>query len=417
MESSRVAPKPAPAWTFALLVLPYSVVSNGFVNTALSYLLRVDGLSLDRAATEISLLGLPITLYFLWSPLTDFIMRRRSWLLVSAGTAGLALFAVFQLKSFASLLATVLLFFAAAVGALVSACVGGLIADRVGEAQRTRVSGMQQVGILGGGTLGGGCILFLAQHISRPLTGVACLLIVAVPALLALTIDEPRRPSTGASLVGELRQIGAEFHHTFWSWSALPILLLLVAPFGTGAALGLLPGLATDYHVSGGQVVWMNGLLGGLLTAAGAYAGSFIPVRWDRRVSYASICVINATTLGILCLGSPRPSTYFLGVTLYLFTIGACYTMYAALIFDLMGTAGRSGSSRYTILNSLGNVPVVYMAWIDGRGYHFFGPRGLPATEAIVGVFCSLGFLAWLLLKKPAPQSIAAPFDSALEAP
>jgi len=54
---------------------------------------------------------------------------------------------------------------------------------------------------------------------------------------------------------------------------------------------------------------------------------------------------------------------------------------------------GKSGSARYAIINSIGNVPVAYMSWIDGRGYAHWGTRAMPGIDAglsILGAFLLL---------------------------
>jgi hypothetical protein len=68
-------------WLFAFLIAPMAVLSNGVVNI-LAFLLRRQDVSVARSAEIVSLLILPQTIYFLWSPLTDFILRRRSWLIL-----------------------------------------------------------------------------------------------------------------------------------------------------------------------------------------------------------------------------------------------------------------------------------------------------------------------------------------------
>ena len=50
----------------------------------LSYLLREQGVGIGRSSEIIALLILPQTIYFLWSPITDFWIRRRTWLIVGA---------------------------------------------------------------------------------------------------------------------------------------------------------------------------------------------------------------------------------------------------------------------------------------------------------------------------------------------
>ena len=71
-------------WLFAFLITPEAVISLGLVSGALTYLLRDQGVNPARAASIASLLSLPHAIYFLWGPLTDFWMRRRTWLLLAA---------------------------------------------------------------------------------------------------------------------------------------------------------------------------------------------------------------------------------------------------------------------------------------------------------------------------------------------
>jgi len=49
---------------------------------------------------------------------------------------------------------------------------------------------------------------------------------------------------------------------------------------------------------------------------------------------------------------------YLLGSGLFLFTVGACWAMYSALVLKIVGAPGRSGSGRYAIGVSVANLPV-----------------------------------------------------------
>ena len=102
----------------------------------------------------------------------------------------------------------------------------------------------------------------------------------------------------------------------------MPYTLTLLFPIASGASSGLLAGVAQDYGVNGHQMAWMNGLAGALLMALGAMAATLIPARVRASVGYLLVGIVNAATLGILWLGPLRPSTYYVGVALYLFTIG-----------------------------------------------------------------------------------------------
>jgi PAT family beta-lactamase induction signal transducer AmpG len=175
----------------------------------------------------------------------------------------------------------------------------------------------------------------------------------------------------------------------------------MLFPMASGAAVGLLTGQARFYGVNGDQVAWMNGLGGAVLMAAGSLAATLIPARIRASVAYLSMGLINAATLCVLWLGPLRPATYYLGVTLYLFTVGTCYAMFTAVVLEFLGHSGKSGSGRYSIINSLGNVPVLYMLQLDGWGGDKWGARGLSGTEAVVGGVGAAVLLTYFLSRRP----------------
>src|ERR1700732_4218312 len=78
-------------WLFGLLIAPNAVLAYGIIAGVLSYLLRRQGVGIGRSSEIISLLILPQSIYFLWSPITDFWIRRRSWLIVGAIGSALTL--------------------------------------------------------------------------------------------------------------------------------------------------------------------------------------------------------------------------------------------------------------------------------------------------------------------------------------
>jgi hypothetical protein len=91
---------------------------------------------------------------------------------------------------------------------------------------------------------------------------------------------------------------------------------------------------------------------------------------------------------------------YFIGTVLFLFTIGAGYALFTGVSLEFLGGSGKSGSSRYAIINSLGNVPVVYMSWFDGRAYAWWGPRAMPAADAILAFVGATLLLAHFILSR-----------------
>ena len=292
-----------PIWMFALLVLPYAIYSNGFTNTVVAAMLTREGMSLDGISSVVAVLILPTMLYFLWSPLVDFWLRRRTWVAVASGGAGLLIAGAMQFSRLGAAAPRVLLVAGMAVVMLTSCGVGGLMAAVVPVGLKARASAYFNAGSLGFGALSGGGLLWLSQRMERRWFGVVCGALVAVPGLLALTIRELPVEDGDGGLGARLREMGAEFRRTFWRWKALPVLLLLCAPIGSGAALSLLPGMAPAYGVSENMVAALNGAAGGLLSALGALLVGYVKLPADMRPVYAVAGLVNALTLGIFMLG------------------------------------------------------------------------------------------------------------------
>lgn len=384
-------------WLFTFLIAPEAVVAIGLVDGALSFLLRNEGVDPGRAASIVALLSLPHAIYFLWSPVTDFWMRRRTWLMIAAAAAALIFLLAFHLRSLAAPGAVGMLFLGACLGVVVAAACGGMMGTLRSETHRRRAGSFYQCGSL---AFGGAAVFLLVTLAPRLSLGELSWIVaglIVLPSLAALAA--PSQPAAGEpSPRATAARIGSEFKSTFLRWKAIPYVLLITAPFCSGAMIGLLPGLARDYGVSGPQVAWMNGAGGALLTAAGALSAALIPVRVRAPIAFPLAGLINAAALGVLAVGPLRPAVYFLGTLLFLFTIGIGYALFTAVALEFLGGSGKSGSSRYALINSLGNVPVAYMSYIDGRGYAWWGARGMPRADAVLSAAGAAALLAWFVL-------------------
>jgi PAT family beta-lactamase induction signal transducer AmpG len=372
------------AWIFALLVVPMAVISSGLVNGGLSFLLTRQGVGMAQSSGIISLLTLPMAIYFLWSPLTDFFVERKTWVMLGAVAASVAMVITFYRFSLASPAAVVLLFLSACLGQLVISACGGIMGTLRTEVARRRSASFYQGGSMGLGALALFVIVSLGKRMPQSSLGWVIAAMIALPAVFAFAA--PRQEKIAADGAGQiLARIGREFKDTFFHWKAVPYLACMLFPMGSGAAIGLLPGLAADYGVSAIHVAWLNGLGGAALTAAGAFAVALLPATKRASITYLSVCIVNESTLILFWLAPLHPATYYVGTTLYLFTMGATNALFTAVILEFLGHSGKSGSSRYSIINGMGNLPVAYMSAIDGFGYSRWGARGLCATDFVVG--------------------------------
>ena len=391
-------------WIFGFTIAPSAATANGVIQGGvLAYLLSLQHIGSGEQSRLIALASIPTWLYFAWSPITDFFIKRRSWLLLGGLLAGALMNLAFHAPKLTGNLSIWLLFLSVACSQLVVSACGGMMAALRSETAKGAASGFYQAGSLGFGALSASLLVAMSSRCSPGTLGWIANAVISLPALSALAA--PEQTSFGDGSFGEsLRKVGQEFVSSFLNWRAVPYLLCMLFPGGSGSAIGLLPGIAAQYHVSGDNVAWINGIGGTLMTAAGAVCVALVPKllkKWGRfpgaPIFYMWVNLVNCLALAVLWLGSLAPSTYFVGTLAYLFTAGACYATFTMVILEFLGAAGKSGSTRYSIINSMGNVPVIYMLRVDGWGGDHFGARGLPGVECVVGAVGSVLLLSWLL--------------------
>jgi|SRR5215469_2496497 len=379
MRTTEDARGTAP-WLFSLLILPLGI-AVGFKFTPLPFLLAQAGVPVYRIATIASIVHLPAVLVFLWAPLVDVKLRRRSWLLIGALGTAVGQCLAFPLIGASHLkLMTALILAAGFADSLVMASCGGLMVKTLTPAEQGKASAWSEAGQLGGGALGGAVVIWLAARVPAAAVGLVLGILIALPAFVALTIAEPL-PAPSPWFRGRFTMVGKEIRALVRvpqrRWGAL----LLISPAGTGAALGLLPAIASHYGVGAAGVMWANGAAGGVVLALGALCGTLVPGDWDRRLTYAGAALTNALAALIL-ITAQRPSVYLVGTALYLLTNGLVWARFVALLVEIVGTETRDASTFYSALNAAGAIPLLFMIWLDGFGFHKFGVRGLLWTDA-----------------------------------
>jgi MFS family permease len=284
----------------------------GFIWTALPFLLSKSGVSIEHISQIAAILDVPPILMFLWAPVVDVKLRQRTWLAAAAAVGATCTCLACPLigpSYYAAL--SVLLFLGGSVLAIVYASCGGLMATTLSPSRRGKGAAWNTAGNFGGGVLGAAVVLWLAQRVSLQVIGIAIAALILFPAFLAFSISEP--PSASGywfrGRFGEMRREGlAVLRSPRRRWGAL----LLLSPACTCAAQPLLPALASHYGVDANGVLWINGVAGGIVLAAGSLLGVLVPGNWDRRLIYACAGLTNA--LGSIVLLAPnRPNFYFGG--------------------------------------------------------------------------------------------------------
>ena len=342
-------------WLFGFLGIPNGL-ANAIIVILMPYVLRKQGVAVDRIAEIVALASIPNVWYFLYSPVVDFGVRRRTWILLSATTAGLCA-ALAVLSSAGSLgLLTVLLFASSMVGSLMSSANGALLSF-LNPSVRGRASGWYQAGNLGAGTAGGGVAIWLADRVSLPWLAVGVVVLIVLPATAALLIEEPARHSR--ALIPLFRDLFNDLRDLLLSRRTLFGLAFFLSPVGSAAVVNLASGLGPDYRAPAGEVMWISGIAGGLLSALGSLIGGFVCDRMNRMQAYAFSGGLSALFALYLAFAPHTPWTYALGYSGYSIAAGFAYAVFTALVLEVMGRRHHAAGTAYSLFVATGNVPIL----------------------------------------------------------
>jgi len=327
-------------------------------------------------------------------------LRRGTWLvLASIVSAGCLAMAMPLIATRFLTVVTVLLLAGMTINVMVSSAQGGMMVATLSRSGQAQASAWTQAGNLGGGALGAGISMWLLARTPMAAAISATAAMMALPSLAALTVEESL-PAQTAGFRDHLWKVGKELITVFHSRRTVWGLLLLASPVSSGAALNLLPAVASHYGVGAQGVMWVNGMAGGLVLALGSLLATLVPGEWDRRLTYAGAGLLNGLATLTLMAGD-QSSVYFVGTVLYLVTTGFGYARFTALVMDVLGHGEHGVSTRYSLFLAAGNLPIAYVLWLDGQGFRRFGTHGLFGVDA-AGNFLVFAIVmsAWLLRRK-----------------
>lgn len=376
--------------------MPYGAF-NGLITVALPYILRQHGLTVERISAVSATVQVPAIWYFLWAPVVDIKLRRRTWVLMLSIGSGLCTAVALRAPEAQSIRPLIALLVAASVlNQPISSAVGGLVAAVVPDDRRGRTAGWSQAGILGGGIVVGGMVVWLSDRVAPVVLGVAAGAAIMIPALSVLGVDEPHESrndrmrhvvAIGRDLIASLR------HRDVWIGLAL-----FITPLGAGALMNLFSAVASDFHASETGVIAVIGIAG-LLTPAGALVGGCLCDRYDRRFMYAIGGLVTAATTAGMLICPPTPATYLIGAGAYAFATGLAYAAFMSLAYSLLGAGHAASGSLFTVFMAAVNLPVVYMVRLDGLGHAHGGVRGMLLVDTVANAAFAIPLLILMTMR------------------
>jgi PAT family beta-lactamase induction signal transducer AmpG len=371
---------------FAFLILPYGI-SNGFVSITLPFVLTSAGFSVASAAGIVAL-GLSANIWrFTTAPIVDLTLSLRRWYLL--GLAGcvttLLLLGFIPLTQNARMLLTVFAFISQVGACFVAAPVGGFMAHTVADEWKGRAAGWYQAGNLGGTGIGGGAGVWLASHFSPRVASVS----IAASILLCagtLRFVTDVRPIPHERIIARLRLMGRDLLDVLRSPIGLLTTVLVISPIGAAAMNNLWSAVAPDWRTDANTVALVTGVLNGLLSAVGCVVGGWAADRLGRWWAYFGSGVLLAIVAIIMAVVSRTSTAFAFGVLSYAFAGGIAYAAFSALVLYAIGKG--AASTKYALLSSFGNLPVIYMTAINGWAHDRYGAGGMLMIEALLSLVC-----------------------------
>ena len=382
-----------PAYIF-FLMLP-SGISNGFVTIVMPFILTKNGFPLAFTAGIVAV-GVSANLWrFLWGPVVDISLSLHKWFWIGIITCTASLlslcFIPFSMK--VAFLLSAIVFISQVAATLTLLPVNGIMAKGIVENKKGKASGWYQAGNLAGTGMGGGVGLWLATHYDIKIAG---LVLVGASILFSLFIllirDIPHDKEE--SILREIKALGKDIFAMLKVPVSLYVMILFLMPIGTGAMANLWSAVAQDWKTDADTVVLVTGLLSGLVSAMGCVVGGIIADRWGVWVAYMGCGIVSAIVTLIMAALPLKPYMYVWGVLSYGFATGLIYAGFTAVILFAVGK--KHVTTKFSLLASLGNVPVVYMTAFNGWVHDKYGSKTMLLTEAILGILAVLIFTAIL---------------------
>jgi PAT family beta-lactamase induction signal transducer AmpG len=384
--------RPHPS-VFLFLIVPFGAM-GGYLSVAIGYQLTQAGVGVEEVAALLAFSYLPQTWKFLWAPVADTTLSRKTWYLLAGLVSALGIFATGAVpadeRSLPLLYAAVLVSNVAST--FLAMATESLMVYNTPPELQGRASGWFQAGNLGGNGLGGGAGLWLAQTLPDPwmagaVLAVACALCGAA---LWFVPETPRLARTGhygrtlAAVLKDLWQVAR-------TRGGILALLICFLPIGTGAASNLWPAIADDWNASANTVALVTGVLNGIVSALGCILGGYGSDRMDRKTAYALYGLLMAMCAVAMAVAPRTEAMYVVFTLLYALIQGLTYAGFTAVVLETIGLG--AAATKYNLYASLSNMPIAYMTLVDGWAHTRWGAAGLLNVEAAIGVVGIVAFI------------------------
>ena len=405
--------KPPHPWLFALTAIPYGV-GGAFTSQLMPNFAERAGYKLDSIGWFTTLLFIPTWLQFLYTPVVDNGWSRRSWLIGLALVGG----GCFAVACSIPLTTHLYLFLALAfagqvISGLVASCNGALMATTIPDELRGRAGAAYNIGNISGGAVFVFALIWLADKLEPWALGLIATTLMVAPSLAVLAIVEPpREHGNRDAFVKMLKDV----RRVIVSKSGITGILLMLSPVGTAAMTNSFTAINDDYHTSGFSAGLLNGPIGAVFTAVGAWVGGYVCDRHSRRAMYLLSGVLTAVVSLAISTQANTQIVYWVGTSGYNLVTGFCFAAFTATVLETIGHGDSAAGTKYTLFTAAGNVAIAYTNLVNTRAYEHGGnsTHALFQSDAVLNLAGAavLGAIFWRLrsfgASKHPPEAQAA---------
>jgi MFS family permease len=384
------APRPAhrgphPA-LYLILYLPFGI-AFGYVTVTLGWLLSHAGASVAAIAGLAGMGLLANSWKVLWAPVVDTTLTAKAWYMIAVtGTAAsLAGIAFLPLRTDLLPVFGWLVLASSVMATVTTMSVERFMAINTPDELKGQAGGWSQAGNLGGAGLGGGAGLWLAAHSGHPWISGAVLAVACMASAAPLRwLAEPGRVADGRSYRETLNETGRDVLTLVRTRIGLLACFIMLLPIGSGGLQQLWGAIAKDWNAGADEVALVGGLLSGLVSIPGCILGGYLADRMDRKRAYAVFGLALAAVAVGMAVAPHTPAAFMAFACLYNFVVGFCYGAYSAVTLEAIGQG--AAATKFNLISSISNVPILVVTLVDGWAETRFGATGMLLTEAGLGV-------------------------------
>jgi MFS transporter, PAT family, beta-lactamase induction signal transducer AmpG len=392
---------------FSLLDVPFGL-SSGYVAVALGWYARQVDVSVGDAVALTSATTLPHIIKFLWAPVVDYTLSRKTWYWIGTAISAFAYLALtmIPIKENLGLLTGVVV--AQSVGAaLLGMAIEGIMAYSTDQTEKGKAAGWFQAGNLGGAAIGGGLGLYLLRVLPEPWMAGAAMAALTLSCGFFLAFVQNVYPAAGGKLGDAIRLSLRDLREMMSSARGIVGTIMFLLPIGTGSLQGVFSTVAREWNASPSMVELVNGWVGAPIVILGCIAGGALSDRMSRAYAYVVTSLFMAAVTIGMAVAPLTPTMYAVFVLSYTVAAGLTYGTYGGFVLDAAGHGAVA--TKYNILASFANAPIYYLARIDGEAFDRWGARPMLWLDAALGIAgCILVSLLIVVLRRWRRDPVAA---------